>query len=198
MIRFVVGPDGAIVPDLKRKLPGRGVWVTAAYDAVATAVQRKAFARAFKREVKVPADLPALLGELLERSVLDSLAIVHKSGLVMQGFTRVEAALRSEAVVAMIHASDASDDGVRKLGGVVARRFGEGGSEPEQITALTSQQLDLALGRSNVVHAAVLAGPASESFLARYRGLQRFRNEELSARSRIMRRRDEPAEQKNA
>ncbi len=130
MIRFVVGPDGSVVPDLKRKLPGRGVWITASRDALAAAVQRKAFGRAFKREVTTPPDFTALVERLLERSALDALAILHKSGRVVHGFSKVEAAAQSEPVAAMIHASDASDDGVRKLAAVLVRRFGDGESVP--------------------------------------------------------------------
>src|SRR5262249_32619262 len=75
MVRFVVGRDGAVVPDVKHKLPGRGVWVTAARAAVAAAMARKAFARSFRRDVKVAPDLPALTDELLARAALDALAV---------------------------------------------------------------------------------------------------------------------------
>src|ERR1700722_8136823 len=80
MIRFVIGPDGEAVPDLKRKLPGRGVWVTATQDALSEAVKRKALARGFKREVRLPADLVARTERLLERSVLDALALAGEKG----------------------------------------------------------------------------------------------------------------------
>src|SRR5262245_40107994 len=101
MIRFVVGPDGAVVPDIKRKLPGRGVWVTAERAAIATAVSRKAFARGFKREVRVATDLAEVTGQLIERAALDALAIAHKAGQVVAGNARVEAALANEPVVAL-------------------------------------------------------------------------------------------------
>src|ERR1700761_8451417 len=91
MIRFVVGPDG-IVPDLKRKLPGRGVWVTASKAAVAEAVARKAFARSFKRDVKVAKDLAEQTEALLARAAVDALAIAGKAGDVPAGFAKVEAA----------------------------------------------------------------------------------------------------------
>src|ERR1700681_1063815 len=79
MIRFVIGPDGEAVPDLKRKLPGRGVWVTATQDALSDAVKRKALARGFKREVRLPADLVARTECLLERSALDALAMAGET-----------------------------------------------------------------------------------------------------------------------
>jgi len=157
LIRFVVGPDGSVVPDLKRKLPGRGVWVTATRSAIEDAVKRNAFARSFKAKVQVAPDLAARVEELLTRSCLDALGIAHKSGRVAIGFAKTEAALADKRVAAAIHASDASADGVRKL------------------AAFTSPQLDLALGRSNVVHAALLAGPASDGFILRCQSLERFR-----------------------
>jgi uncharacterized protein len=174
LIRFVVGPDGGVVPDLKRKLPGRGVWVSAERAVLATAVSRKAFGRSFRREVKVDPGLVDLVDQLLECFALDALSMAHKAGRLVSGFTQVEAALRKEPVAALIHASDAQPDGVRKL--AAAQRRTGAADEPEAIGLFTSAQLDLALGRSNVVHAALLAGPASHGFLARCRSLARFRS----------------------
>jgi uncharacterized protein len=176
MIRFVIGPDGEAVPDLKRKLPGHGVWVTATQDALSDAVKRKALARGFKREVRLPADLVVRTEMLLERSALDALAMAGKAGLVATGFTRVEAALRQEDVIALLHAAEAAADGVRKLD--AARRRRHQGGPIVTIGILTSAQLDLALARPNVIHAALLAGPPSGTFLARLRRLERFRTGE--------------------
>jgi predicted RNA-binding protein YlxR (DUF448 family) len=180
LIRFVVGPDGAAVPDLKSKLPGRGVWVTATHDALAEAVKRKALVRGFKREVRLNADLVTQTGQLLEQAVLDALAMAGKAGLVANGFGKTEAALADEdkRVIGLIHATDAAPDGVRKLGAALRRR--DSGDQVAVITSLTTAQLDLALGRPNVVHAALLAGPASDTFLVRLRRLERFRSGEQS------------------
>ena len=178
MIRFVIGPDGEAVPDLKRKLPGRGVWVTATQDALSDAVKRKALARGFKQEVRLPADLVARTGQLLERAALDALAMAGKAGLVATGFTRVEAALAQQEVIALLHAAEAAADGVRKLDAARRRRPEHG--PIVTIGILTSAQLDLALGRPNVIHAALLAGPSSDTFLARLRRLERFRSGEPS------------------
>src|SRR5438270_4227612 len=115
MLRFVVGPDTTIVPDVKAKLPGRGVWVTASRAALATAIGRKAFGRSFRRDVQVPADLVDTTERLLARSVLDALAVARKSRRVAVGFAKVAAALADEPVLALIHAADAGPDGVRKL-----------------------------------------------------------------------------------
>src|SRR5215472_6861504 len=90
LIRFVVGPDGAVVPDIKRRLPGRGVWITARRQLVDEAVRRRIFGRSFRAEVRVPTDLADELDRLLEQWVLNALSIAHKAGLVALGFTKVE------------------------------------------------------------------------------------------------------------
>jgi uncharacterized protein len=173
LIRFVVGPDGEAMPDLKRKLPGRGVWVTGTQEVLGDAIKRRLFARGFKRDVRLPADLLARTRHLLERSVLDALAIAGKAGLVAIGFAKVEAALAHDRVVALLHAAEASPEGVKKLDAAGRRRQEGGAVAVTQI--LTSAQLDLALGRANVIHAALLAGAPSDTFLARLRRLERFR-----------------------
>jgi predicted RNA-binding protein YlxR (DUF448 family) len=176
LVRFVVGPDGAVVPDVKRKLPGRGLWVTGTRAAIAEAVKRNVFARGFKRQVAAPASLPAETERLLERAALDALAIARKAGTVVPGFAKVEAALRTDAVAALIHASDAAPEGVRKLNAALRRKTPEKSREIAIIQLFTGEQLDLALNRPNVVHAALLDGPTSVAFIARAKRLQSFRN----------------------
>lgn len=177
LIRFVAAPDGTIVPDIKRRLPGRGVWVTGTRKAVDEAVKRNVFARSLKREVRAAKDLGAEVERQLEQAALDALGIAHKAGRLAIGFGRTESALAAvPPVAAILTASNASPDGVRKIAAAAARRqTGEKPGEIPTISAFTSPQLDLALGRSNVVHAALLAGPASDGFLARCQSLDRFR-----------------------
>jgi hypothetical protein len=175
LMRFVMGPGGEVVPDLKRRLPGRGVWVTATRAAVAEAVKRRAFGRGFKAEVRVAPDLADAVERLLERSVLDALSMVRKAGRTALGFAQVERALGREPVVALLHAAEAGREGVRKLAAVARSRVGENAAELATVNRFTGAQLDLAFGRPNVVHAALLAGSASDGFLARYRNLERFR-----------------------
>jgi uncharacterized protein len=173
LIRFVIGPDGTAIPDVKNKLPGRGLWLTATREALTEAIKRKVFARAFRREVRLPPDLAEQTERLLERAVLDALAMAGKAGSVAAGFVKTEAALEHEEVIAVLHAAGAAADGVRKLQANAHRH--RLGAPPVEIGFLTTAQLDLALNRPNVVHAALLAGPASETFLARCRRLERFR-----------------------
>ena len=167
MIRFVVGPAGEAVPDIKRKLPGRGIWLTSTRATIEEAAKRNVFARGFKRDVKVAPELAAQTERLLERAALDALAIAGKAGLVVGGFAKVEAALARDDVLALIHAADAAADGTRKLNGALHR--GEGGKQRKiaVVDSFSGSLLDLALNRPNVVHAALLAGPGSETFLAR-------------------------------
>ena len=165
LIRFVQGPDGTLAPDLKRELPGRGVWVTATAETVRLAVRKKAFARSLKSPVEVDPALDERVGELMSRATLAMLGFANKAGLVITGFAKVEAALAKENVKALVEATDAGDDGVRKLAQAV-RRVGLT-DRVAAIRLFSGPQLDLALGRSNVVHAAVLAGPVSAAFLAR-------------------------------
>ena len=175
MIRFVIGPDG-VVPDLKRKLPGRGMWITATRDALAQAVARNAFARGFKRDVAVAADLVAQTDRLLVRAALDALSIAGKAGLVPSGFAKTEAALMRDKVVGLIHGADAAEDGVRKLSAVLRTR--PDADSIVVVRAFDTAQLDLALGRLNVVHAGLLAGPSNDTFLTRFQRLERFRTSE--------------------
>ncbi len=179
LLRFVIGPDGELLPDIKSRLPGRGVWITATRDILEKAVQRRVFARGFKRDVRLPTDLGARTERLLHQAALDALAIAGKAGLVAAGYAKNAAALERCEVVALLHAAEASSEGVRKLA-ALSRRHTR--SAPVVIDSLTSAQLDLALGRPNVVHAALLAGPASDTFMSRWRRLERFRTGEAGDR----------------
>ena len=180
LIRFVVSPSGEVVPDLKRKLPGRGLWVSASRQTVAEAVRRHQFSKGFKREVRVSPTLATDTGNLLVRSAVEALAMAAKAGQVISGFGKVEDALRSRqaraSLGALIHASDGAADGIRKLDAILRQNAGinDESNQFPVVTALTSEQLDLALGRSNVIHAALLAGPASKTFLSRSHILVRY------------------------
>jgi uncharacterized protein len=175
LIRFV-GLHGEAVPDIKSKLPGRGIWITATREALGAAIKRKAFARGLKRDVRVPIELISRTEHLLEQAVLEALAIASKAGLVAAGCTKAEKALVHAEVVALLHAAEASSDAAGKLNAAWARR--NAGGFPVVIGFLTAAQLDLALNRPSVIHAALLAGPVSETFLARCRRLERFRTGE--------------------
>jgi hypothetical protein len=173
LVRFVADPDGSVVPDLRHRLPGRGVWVTAEREAVEIAVKKRLLARAFDGEVKVDPDLPATVDRLLFAAAVAAVAMARKAGAVVAGFSKVEAALAGEPVVALIHAAEAADDGIAKLA-AAARRRGFAGLET--IRCFDAEQLGLAFGGANVIHAAVLAGPAGTNLLARVGALSRYRS----------------------
>jgi uncharacterized protein len=181
LIRFVVAPSGEVVADLKRKLPGRGLWVSASHRAVAEAIRRHQFSKGFKRDVRVAPTLAADTEALLVRSAVEALAMAAKAGQVISGFSKVADALErrqtQSPIKALIHAADGAADGIRKLDAIVRQNAGinDESNQFPVVTALTSEQLDLALGRSNVIHAALLAGPASKTFLSRSQILVRYR-----------------------
>jgi uncharacterized protein len=181
LIRFVVSPQGEVIPDLKRKLPGRGLWISASRRTVAEAVRRNQFSKGFKRDIRAAATLPGDTEALLVRGATEALAMVAKAGQVVSGFSKVEGALREGQAQALIHASDGAADGIRKLDAIVRQKRGNPGESQEFpaefpiVNVLTSAELDLALGRANVIHAALLAGPASKTFLSRCQILVRYR-----------------------
>lgn len=160
LVRFVADPAGTVVPDLKRSLPGRGVWIEAKRSAVADAVRRKVFARSLKRAVTVPTDIADQVAGLMRKRALSALSLANKAGAVVAGFQKVAEALDAGRVAVLVTAADGAEDGVRKLG------HRAGADRTIRIDAFTSEELSLALGRSNVVHAAGLKSPAAEAFRA--------------------------------
>lgn len=173
LIRFVAAPDGSVVPDLKARLPGRGVWIGAERKLVAEAVKRNVFPRALHRQVAPPADLPDQVAERLKAAMLGRLGLARKAGDVFAGFAKVEAAIGHEPLAAIVLAADAAEDGERKISQALHRRFG--GEVPVPVLRLlASEELSLAMGRPNVIHAAVLQGPAGTSFVEAAIRLQRY------------------------
>jgi predicted RNA-binding protein YlxR (DUF448 family) len=185
MIRFVLGPDGVVTPDVRRKLPGRGVWVSCSAEHVEQAVRRQAFGRALKAPARAPETLVADVDRLLELDALQGLSIANKGGLVVQGFAKVQTVLEKAGALALIHAADAGPDGVKKLDRMAQVGAGFDKKSVEHVTEFSSAQLDLALGRSNVIHAAVKRGAAGEFFLSRRRRLAAFRGLAAPATERL-------------
>jgi uncharacterized protein len=174
MIRYVVAPDGSIVPDVAHKLPGRGAWVSANRGALRIAMERKLFARAFRGKGVADAELPELVERLLRQTAIDAISMANKAGQVVIGFERVKAALNKGSVAILVHASDAGAGGLQKLDDMAAAN----GEKTAIIRLFTGEQLDLALGRPNVVHAALFGHPASRVFLAHSLRYERWREEE--------------------
>ncbi len=178
MVRFVVDPEGRVTPDLKERLPGRGLWVTASREAMDQAVARHAFSKAARQSVKVAPDLAAQVAALAKREVAELLGLARKSGQLVAGFEKVEAALRAGKVRVLVAASDGAEDGRGKL----ARLAGSG---VEICAPLTAAELAQALGREHAVHAAIKAGGIAEkTIIAARRFVALAQGPETGARER--------------
>jgi hypothetical protein len=155
LIRFVLGPEDEVFPDLAGKLPGRGAWVKADRAILEQAVKKHAFGKAFQAAVKVAPDLADRVGRLLDQQVLDLLGLARRSGLVVTGFEKADTALRTGRAVLLIEAKDAGKDGRSKL----ARHTLPG---VEIWAPLTAEELGRAIGRDHAVHVAVGPGGLAE------------------------------------
>ncbi len=171
LMRFVAGPGGAVVPDLARKLPGRGLWVAANRTAVETAARKGGFSRAAKAKLAAPADLADQVERLLLKRVLDGLGLARRAGELTSGFEKAAAAITAGKAAWMIEAVDGSADGRRKLL-QVARRLE---SAPRLLGVYGSDELSLALGLGNVIHLAFLAGRGAERWTVDVERLSGFR-----------------------
>ncbi|MEM7462858.1 MAG: RNA-binding protein [Pseudomonadota bacterium] len=174
LIRFVMTPEGGVIADINRKLPGRGVWVTANKAFVAEAASKNLFSRGFKEKVTVPDDLAAEVEKQLETSVLGSLKMARKAGLVVMGFDKVEGLIRSRKSDLVLHAKEAAEDGVRKLAQAMKSAGAQDGQLPAVKQIFLSSQMDLALGGHNVIHAAAKHGGATKALLNRIENLERY------------------------
>ncbi|MDR7031527.1 putative RNA-binding protein YlxR (DUF448 family) [Mesorhizobium sp. BE184] len=175
LIRFVVGPDSSVVPDIKRTLPGRGCWVTADRLHIDKAAAKGHFARAFKKQVTVSPELGAMVDALLARSVLGALGLARKAGAIALGAAKVDGAVRSGKALLVIHAIEASEDGVRKISQARRATVHLGGPAIPAYKLFSEAELSLALGGTNVIHAAVLAEDAGKAVLKRMVALDRYR-----------------------
>jgi predicted RNA-binding protein YlxR (DUF448 family) len=172
LIRFVRSPDGAPTPDLKANLPGRGAWVSARRDAIEQAVRRNSFAQALKTGAKVDPALPDIVGKLLKTRALSALSMASKAGEVVLGALKIEKVM-SNKVIALLHAADGAGDGIAKLD----RQFrAVCGQEAAVFKFFKGAELDMALGRPNVIHAALMNGGAASGCLQWFFKLAAYEN----------------------
>lgn len=178
LIRFVAAPDGTIIPDLKRQLPGRGCWVGIERSRIETAVAKNLFARALKRKVTVPADLADQVDRLLAQQLAGMMNLGRKAGQFISGTMKVDAAVRSGAALAVFHSLDAAPDGVRKIN--QARKAWHLGMETEaeipSFHLFAGAEMEELMGQNAFIHAAALAGQAGEGVVKRANLLERYRN----------------------
>ena len=155
LIRFAVSPDGEVTPDVAATLPGRGIWVGAARTTLNTAIKKNLFAKAAKAQVKVAPDLAARVEAGLVARMQADLGMARRSDAIHLGFESVLRAIQSDAPPALlVQASDGSADGKRKLFGAAHAR----GLKIQTTQCLTTDELSLAVGRQNVIHAALKSG----------------------------------------
>jgi predicted RNA-binding protein YlxR (DUF448 family) len=158
LIRFVAGPDGAVVPDLARKLPGRGLWVAADRASVETAAKKGLFSRAAKTKLQASPQLADQVEMLLRRRLLSALGLARRAGDLTSGFEKVSAAINSGRAAWLIEASDGAADGRRKLLALARKQS----RAPGLVGVFSATELGLALGLENVIHTAFLAGRAAD------------------------------------
>lgn len=176
LIRFVVGPDGEVVPDLEERLPGRGLWVAAERAALDRVLSKNLFSKAARRAVRVPADLAERLDRLLERRCLDAIGLARRAGQALAGFEKVREALRANQVgrngpppALLVEASDGSADQRGKVTALAP--------DKPVIDLFDSPALAAALGRDHAVHAVVAQGGLAEGLArdaARLKGIRGF------------------------
>lgn len=180
LIRFVLGPDGSIVPDTEARAEGRGVWITLSHASVAEAVKKKVFARSLKEQVVVPEDLADLTRLRLEQRLTAALGMARKAGQFTTGATKVRSAIEANQILALLTATDGAEDGRNKMLGALralnyARKDGDvAGPQVPHFELLSSTQLGLALGLENVIHAALMTGAAAQSAVDKARRLARY------------------------
>lgn len=171
LVRFVAGPGGLVVPDLARKLPGRGLWVAADRTSVEAAVKKGAFSRAAKAKLTAPVDLADQVESLLRRRILDGLGLAKRAGELISGFEKVASTLNAGKAAWLIEASDGAADGRRKILNVARKS-----PKPPQLCGLfDAEELGLALGAENVIHTAFLAGRGADRWTKDVRRLSGFR-----------------------
>ena len=154
LVRFAVGPENQVVPDIKGNLPGRGIWVSATHEALAEVTRKKLFAKAAKKAVIVPENLDELVESLLVKQVLNLLSLARKSGEAISGFEKVRDGVVSGSVAILLQARDGSTAQKAKIRPPSGKNT--------YISCLFGHELGLAFGRENVIHAALAAGGLSE------------------------------------
>jgi uncharacterized protein len=170
LIRFVVDPQGQVVPDVGAILPGRGMWVTANREILERAIAKRHFCRSAGISVAIAGDIPERVERLLVERMAGHLGLARRAGQIVLGFDAVARGLTApRPAKLLIEASNGAPDGRRKLLALVR------GTPPTIIDCLTGEELSLALGRENVVHAALKSGRFSERLLADANRLRGFR-----------------------
>ena len=176
LIRFALSPTNEVVPDIAAKLPGRGAWVLNSSEVLATAIARKAFNRAWRQQVKIPGDLVERVDILLKRYALDTLSLANKAGCVICGYTNVNKCILETPNILLLQASDASVEGCRRLARKYRAICDASEIESHIVDIFTVKQISLALGKPNVVHAAIKRETVTNKFINAALRVAKFRS----------------------
>jgi len=168
LVRFVVGPDGTLVPDIEGRLPGRGMWLSASRDVVNKALAKNVFARVARRPVNVAPDLADLVERLLARRCVELLGMARRAGQAVAGFDRVHAALAGASGGLLIEAADGAEDGRGKLRALER--------DVPVAASLSGEELGAAFGRERIVHVLLAPGRLADRLQAETERLAGFRD----------------------
>jgi predicted RNA-binding protein YlxR (DUF448 family) len=175
LVRFVAGPEGVVVPDVARKLPGRGLWVAATREAVDQAAKKGGFSRSAKAKLAAPAGLSDQVENLLKIRLLSGLGLARRAGDLILGFEKTAQAIEQGKTAWMVEAEDGAHDGRRKLLQSARRATDAGFRTPRLLGVFSSEELGLALGLGNVIHLAFLAGRGADRWTIDVERLSGFR-----------------------
>ncbi len=175
LVRFVAGPDDMVVPDVARKLPGRGLWVAASREAVDQAAKKGGFSRAAKAKLSAPADLADQVENLLKSRLLSGLGLARRAGDLILGYEKTAQAIEQGKTAWLVEAADGAQDGRRKLLQSTRRAADAGLRTPRLFGVFSSEELGLALGLGNVIHVALLAGRGADRWTIDVERLSGFR-----------------------
>jgi predicted RNA-binding protein YlxR (DUF448 family) len=170
-VRFVVSPDGEVVPDVDEKLPGRGLWLRASHDIVQKAVEGGAFQKAERSGVRVAPGLAADVEAALARRCLATIGFARRAGLAVAGFEKVRALAAKGRLGVLIASREAAPDGRRKLAHLVP--------DAPEVDVFTDAELARVFGRDSVTHAALERGRIAREFLREAARLSGFRSQKI-------------------
>lgn len=176
LIRFVAGPDGHLVPDIKANLPGRGAWILASKSVLEEAIRRKSFTHSLKSDIIVDSDVVDLVDRLLVKAALGRLALARKAGSVVTGATKVEQAIRSGKAHLILHSKEAAFDGKRKIEQALYSVKQPGKDDIPVVTLFNSDEMGVAFGDNPVVHAAILNIELAQGFIKTVQKLVAYRD----------------------
>lgn len=174
LFRIVLSPENVLVPDLKANLPGRGAWISARREEVERAVSKGIFAKAFRAPVKQGEALPGLIAQLLRKNAISRLSLAKKAGVLVSGAAKVERQITKRKIAVLLHAVDGAADGKRKIDGCLKSAYGEDVYEVPVINFFTTEELSLALGLENVIHAAITCKRSGANLVSAVKKLKHY------------------------